>query len=259
MRKTMMCGLLFVLFFSLQASLAWAQVDHSNFRDNAQCFECHGKVVNKATYESSKHGNMPCVSCHDFSSGEDNQGQGAITEKCEGCHGQAAADYNQSVHQGGSGYGPDCADCHGSHDITSANEADSPMNKVNLAESCGSCHSRIEESYKETFHGKAVALGSEKSPDCVYCHGSHLILSSKNPESLTSPEKKTELCAKCHEGETLGAGAIEHYTLEPTGFSAPMYWVKKVFMWLILLVVGFFLIHIILELIYKLRKRKSQP
>lgn len=254
MKRLLIIGLSIFLFV-LTSSISWAQgIDHTKFNDASQCYECHDKVIDKGEFENSKHGNMSCITCHEF---QENQKQESITEKCGECHKDAAEDYVLGVHKE-EHYGPGCAHCHGSHYITSANGAGSPMHNTNMTDICGSCHSKVEESYKESFHGKAVVLGSEKSPNCTYCHGSHLILNSENPESPASKEKKTELCAGCHEGDVLGVSGVEHYTLEPSGYSAPMYWVKKVFMWLILLVVGFFLIHILLDLVYKLRNRNSR-
>jgi predicted CXXCH cytochrome family protein len=126
-----------------------------------------------------------------------------------------------------------------------------------IIETCGACHGGVIESYKDSFHGKAVALGAKDSPDCTGCHGAHKVLSKKDPLSLTHPDQKTQLCAECHGNGAIGVNAQEHYELEPTGYSAPMYWINKAFMWLILLVVGFFLIHIILDLLHRLRTRKQ--
>jgi predicted CXXCH cytochrome family protein len=255
LKETILLGF-FLLIFSLGAGQIWAQPEHSQFRDTEQCLECHEENIDRKKYEDSKHGNLECISCHDFNEAG---GQADIAEKCGGCHSDATEDYNQSVHKEAD-YGPGCDDCHGdSHYISSAGGTGSLMHRTNLAGSCGKCHAQVEVSYKESFHGKAVALGSKNSPDCTYCHGSHLVLSSLDPESLTNPAHKPELCTKCHTGNVLGVGGVEHYTLKPEGYSAPMYWVKKAFMWLILLVVGFFLIHILLDLIYKLRTKKFRP
>lgn len=259
MRTVIIMGMISIfLLIGANYSLA-KELDHREFRDTEQCFQCHGEDVNKEEYEKSKHGNLDCIYCHDFSDTGGKGSQGEATEKCGSCHIDAVEGFNNSVHQQHD-YGPDCGDCHGNiHYIFPTNEPGSPMNRKNLAESCGTCHAQVAESYNEDFHGKAVVLGAKNSPDCTYCHGSHLILSSQDSESPTNPENKSKLCAKCHEGNILGVDGLEHYTLKPTGYSAPMYWIKKAFMWLILLVVGFFLIHILLDLAYKLRSRNSRP
>ncbi|MEL7567012.1 MAG: hypothetical protein AAGU27_19315 [Dehalobacterium sp.] len=269
MKKTVFFSVLIIFSFLAGHSSLFAQgLDHSNFKDTEQCINCHskedlttkkdGKTIslyfNKERFEKSRHGNMPCISCHDFT--DDNEGNDNSSENCGNCHTGAANNYELSIH-GETESGPNCADCHGYHEITSVDNNTSPVNPRNQHESCGDCHKNAANQYTESFHGKAVALGSEESPSCSHCHGAHKILSSDKPVSNTNEERAPALCAQCHEGNTLGVNAVEHYTLEPSGYGAPMYWIKKIFMWLILIVVGFFLIHILLDLSHKLRTRKS--
>jgi len=268
LKKTVLFSILIISSFLFDHDPLFAQgLDHSNFRDTQQCINCHskedltternGKTIslyfNKKEYEKSRHGSMPCISCHDFT--EDNLDHENSSENCGNCHTGAATNYELSIHSEAE-YGPNCVDCHGYHDITSVNNATSPVNPKNQHESCGDCHKKAANQYTESFHGKAVALGSDKSPSCSRCHGAHKIISSEKPVSITSGKRTPTLCAECHEGNVLGVNAVEHYTLEPSGYGAPMYWIKKIFMWLILFVVGFFLIHILLDLSHKLRTRK---
>jgi len=264
--------LIFGLFFCVEAG-AWAQeIDHSNFKETEKCFGCHGNAdltvekdgkafslfVDKDSYDESVHGSVPCISCHTFE-GPHEYGDALnenVSEKCGNCHTGAAFDYNRSVHKEVDN-GPNCAGCHGAHEIMPVANSVSPAHSKNQPQLCGECHQLPSIQYQESFHGKAVALGSEDSPDCTTCHGAHQVLSSDNPASITSEKRTPSLCAKCHEGNVLGKNAVEHYAMSPKGFGAPMYWIKKAFMWLILIVVGFFLVHIVLDLIYKLRTRNS--
>lgn len=243
-------------------SLGLAQVDHRSFRETDQCLDCHSyrdreaPFVDQKALQGSAHGKLPCISCHRFEAANPKQDTGKIYAQCVGCHGEAGTGYAESAHAN-SDYGPNCASCHGSHDILPTGNTDAKANTQNLSETCGGCHRKAQSQYEESFHGKAVALGSEKSPDCASCHGAHLVLSNKNPEALTSSARAGSLCARCHPGDALGTDAVEHYTMAPEGFGVPMYWVKKFFVWLILVVVGFFLIHIELDLWHKLRTRRS--
>lgn len=204
------------------------------------------------------HGAVDCISCHnqktDGKSGEELQK--AVSENCVHCHTGAGFDFGRSVHADSS-RGPNCVTCHGGHDILPVTDTNSPVYQGNMADSCGQCHSTAKKAFKEDFHGKAAALGATNAPDCAYCHNSHDVLNISNPRALVSPKQKTALCGECHQGEALGAQFTEHYKMAAKGPGAPMYWVKKVFMVLILLVVGFFLIHIELDLWHKLRSRKS--
>ncbi|NLI91611.1 MAG: hypothetical protein GX434_05215 [Peptococcaceae bacterium] len=264
----------FLCVFSLNVDIAQAQqVTHSNTMDKELCFTCHQNqnltvtrnnqkislYVDRAQYEKSVHGTKQCVSCHNFKEPYQtgmSTDPSRMSEQCGSCHYQAWSGYRDSVHAGNN-MSASCATCHGGHNITKVAGADSPANKKNQVQSCGNCHQKVAVQYQESFHGKAVALGATTSPSCTDCHGAHKVLSSKNPGSQTSEEKTPSLCSKCHGGAVLGLNAVEHYAMTPQGFGAPMYWVKKIFMWLILLVVGFFLIHILLDLFHKLRTRRS--
>lgn len=273
MKKILWLTVLILAFSSRFYPVQAEQVTHSNSMDKELCFTCHQNkdltvtinnqkislYVDRAQYESSVHGSKQCVTCHNFA--EPYQTGMSLdpvrmSTQCGSCHYQAWSDYQGSVHAGNN-MGTNCATCHGSHAITKVQDAASPMNAQNQVQSCGNCHQQAAAQYKESFHGKAVALGSTQSPSCAGCHGAHKILSSQNPVAVTSAQQAPALCAKCHGGSSLGLNAVEHYAMSSQGFGAPMYWVKKIFMWLIILVVGFFLVHILLDLWHKLRTRRA--
>jgi len=266
----LLSGIALIAVFILNIYIVQAQVEHSNSMDKDLCFECHGQkelamtrnnqkvslYVDKAQYEKSVHGTRQCVACHNFDENGDSTDARTMSEKCGSCHYEAWPDYQKSDHFG-SEPAPTCAECHGSHNIGKVTDSSSPSQARNQYQSCGQCHEKAAAQYQESFHGKAVALGAVQSPSCTGCHGAHKVLSSQDLASPTSEAKTPALCAQCHKGNVLGLNAVEHYTMSPQGFGAPMYWVKKVFMWLILLVVGFFLTHILLDLFHKLRTRRS--
>lgn len=229
-----------------------AGIDHQKFKDKEQCLNCHSQLgFNAEEFEGSVHGVFECISCHNFDA------DGSNEYGCVNCHTGVDFEYHRSVHSKSSN-GPDCGDCHGSgHNIVRSTNPASHVYGSNLADTCGECHVKASDQYMESFHGKAVALGAENAPDCSTCHESHQVLSSDDPLALSSTGRKAELCGECHEGSALGANFVEHYEMKPTGQGMPMYWVKKVFVWLILIVVGVFLVHIELDLLHKLRNRKS--
>jgi cytochrome b subunit of formate dehydrogenase len=81
---------------------------------------------------------------------------------------------------------------------------------------CGSCHADPEfarrhklpdviASYFDTYHGKAVALGSTRAPDCLDCHvhpgdGVHAMLPKTDGRSSVHPDNKLQTCSTtdCH-------------------------------------------------------------
>ena len=125
-----------------------------------------------------------------------------MDDLCQECHTEIAALDHDGVHEAAREKGElaaaSCADCHGSHNIQSPNE---PRQRV--SETCGSCHSTINEAYAGSVHG--AALLGEQNPDvpvCIDCHGVHNIAPPQTAQfRVTSPD----LCAGCHADETLMA------------------------------------------------------
>jgi len=124
-----------------------------------------------------------------------------VYKTCGKCHTKVEATYEKSVHgllvESGDRRGPVCIDCHESHRII---EPDILSFKQHSDEKCGQCHEEMLERYHETFHGKAMALGSTHVAACFDCHGYHDITETENPQSHIHPQNKTATCQKCHEG-----------------------------------------------------------
>lgn len=69
---------------------------------------------------------------------------------------------------------------------------------------CGKCHEDRLEHYRDTYHGKAMAIGKPNVASagavCYDCHGHHEVLPQANPESRLSKEKIVATCQQCHKG-----------------------------------------------------------
>ena len=119
-------------------------------------------------------------------------------------HGQAAA--------AGDSDAPKCTSCHGPvHQIQSAGEAASPVEKKNLPAPCATCHSNQlflsrhqipfahpVELYRQSVHVRAVASGNEKAAACSDCHGSHAIFPSQDARSKINHWNLPATCGQCH-------------------------------------------------------------
>ena len=105
----------------------------------------------------------------------------------------------------------DCTTCHTSepHQVTT------PLNKLSLAEKCGSCHQHQYDLHLESIHGEQLVQGNPDVATCVDCHSLE-----GNPHSVirvleyTAPTYKKNIaatCAKCHAEEELMAsyGIVE--------------------------------------------------
>lgn len=269
----------FLLAFTFLISftgIAWsAETAMEHFTTKEQCVSCHGKenlsitkdntkislYVDVYQYEKSVHGSLFCNACHDFDENHvyNKDLREKVSEKCANCHTGASFQYDRSIHAKTADKNkPNCVDCHGDHGIAKVDSKESSVIGMNLSVTCGkNCHKIQYEQFQESFHGKAVALGAKNAPDCVTCHNSHQILGKDDPKDITNTEKKHLLCGQCHEGNVLGVGTVEHYELKAEGYSKPMYLIKTKLPWLIIITLGVFLLHIILDLFYRLRKRRS--
>lgn len=143
-----------------------------------------------------------------------------IAETCGRCHGDKSVmqgsgisdrpflSYRESVHAKAIARGnisaAICTDCHNSHDIQPASNAQSSIAKVNVPATCGKCHKAESAEFVQSVHGKAVARGVSRSPVCTDCHGIHKIETPYDGTEIgASNAVTTESCEKCHEGVTL--------------------------------------------------------
>ncbi len=150
------------------------------------CNDCHGVHDIKRTVDRSSpinHAN--------------------VAKTCGKCHVKVEEVYNKSVHGQllvkGDPKGPVCTDCHSAHEI------EPPMNghfKMASDKRCGRCHEDRLTHYRDTYHGKAMALGRPNDASdvaaCYDCHGHHDVLPTSNPNSRLSPTNIVATCQQCH-------------------------------------------------------------
>ena len=130
-----------------------------------------------------------------------------VADTCGKCHVGVEAIYMKSVHgqllAKGDPRGPVCTDCHSAHQIET--QAGGNLKAASDAR-CGKCHQDRLENYMETYHGKAIALGtSHNAPQvaaCYDCHGHHDVLPPSNPKSRLSSANIRQTCRQCHAGAT---------------------------------------------------------
>jgi formate dehydrogenase gamma subunit len=260
------------------------QIEHS-VHAGFECLDCHPGAASLP--HTAKTASTSCQTCHDDVPKELENSAHALlgdpndTETCIGCHGThdvkppstlrvtlcanchdtEANAYDKSIH--GKEFlaknpdVPSCQSCHGpAHEVLTADDSHSPVNKVNLPDTCGKCHSNPKlvsryffavafpvRAYEAGVHGRAIKSGNLKAAACFNCHGVHDILPADDLQSTIWKQNVPATCGKCHEdvykvyrgsvhGEAIAAGVLraaactdchgEHRILAPGNPESPV-------------------------------------
>ncbi len=219
-----------ILILGLLSSFALAQ-------NNEDCMDCHGETdlsmirgdstevslfVVENHLSNSIHEDMECIDCHVVPAEHLDEDFDEPIEKvnCADCHEDQEEEYKNSIHALQDGFEglhtAQCSDCHGIHNILSADDTASTIYPTNLATTCGECHSRPEvmkrigfrrgmdpiASYRNSIHGKALAEDPEgDAPTCTECHGSHDILAVMDGKAKLNKHNISNTCGECHGDE----------------------------------------------------------
>lgn len=250
---------------------------------NERCLGCHeatpGDIargvpqkIDSQRLRDSVHGALACASCHRDPALDDPHGGEAVSpattraqagEQCGVCHQQESAQMKASIHalpgeQADSPTRPSCAGCHGSHYVQRPTAPTSAVTGVRGVETCGRCHEQALEAYRESFHGRAVFLGSRRTAQCISCHGAHEILAATAAASPVAPGNVPRTCGGCHlKAQPNFARRTEHAAIAPRGPGLPLYWTMKFFTWLTILTLVALIGHIELELAARLKRTKT--
>ena len=195
------------------------------------CLECHNDktlfktnngvaislFVDEKIFGKSTHQTNTCRSCHtDITPKHPDDDVAAKPVSCGLCHTNEAAIYKTSIHSAslamGSSGAATCKDCHGHHDVLPAKQADSPVFKMNLPQTCSRCHTnasmtaeykmkypQVGGQYTDSIHGRALLkLGLIVAPSCNDCHGVHDIKRIVDRSSPINHANVAKTCGKCH-------------------------------------------------------------
>lgn len=210
---------------------------------NDLCLECHadstltgqdesGKevsaYVDPKRYVASVHGTNECVSCH-----------AGITEvphadslpkvECSTCHSDQSEVFVSSSHgkavAANKANAPDCASCHGKHDILPKSNFNSRTHPLKQIQICSECHLKSDaaghdvDQYAESIHGRGVIRsGLLVSATCVSCHTAHAVLPKNDVKSSIHPNNVPSTCGSCHLGILEVYRQSEHGRLWKAGF-----------------------------------------
>lgn len=223
------------------------------------CGDCHGS-----------HGILPAV---DSGSSVNRM---RVPDTCGSCHQEIASAYESSVHGQAVQHGvldsPVCTDCHGEHRIASPASEGSPVFASNIPKmTCGRCHSdvRLAEkygldlekvpAYEDSYHGLAGRAGTVSVAHCGSCHGIHDILSSTDPASHVHKDNLAGTCGSCHPGAGTVFAIGEVHVLATDAEHAAVFWIRRLYLGLIFLVIGGMVLHNGLDLVHKARRPDLIP
>ncbi len=185
----------------------------------ADCLACHGdKTMQDAAghsisvdgdkFSTSSHGSLQCNNCHADIKEYPHPDHIAKVD-CKTCHADEASRLTGSVHSSAREH--PCTSCHGNaHEIFPKTDARSAVYPLNVPKTCGQCHSdgamaskkglpSVYPHYMDSIHGFALSKeGLLVAANCQSCHGSHGILSHKDPASPTFKANIPKTCGTCH-------------------------------------------------------------
>jgi cytochrome b subunit of formate dehydrogenase len=224
----------------------------------------HGKSVAAGSEKAAVC--TDCHGAHDILSASDPKSsifKFNVPATCAKCHGPVQQAFMQSIHgqaiARGDWQAPVCTDCHGIHSIKSHLDPNSPVSPQNLAlVTCARCHEGVRLSqefgfegrrattYLASYHGLASKLGSQVVANCASCHGVHNILPSSDPRSTINRVNLVKTCGQCHPGVTEKFVAAKVHVDAPlsadTG-SIAVRWIRKLYLSLIVVVIGGMVLH----------------
>ena len=253
----------------------------------ATCARCHGNpeitekrnvgipgasrmydlgIHNRAIMEKGLNKSATCADCHGAHDVRERTDPVSSVNKrnlpatCGKCHFGVYTIYRESVHGTSLAKGvpdaPNCADCHGEHDIRQAAD---PKSQVSFGavsgKTCATCHAAEKlaaryglpaekvRGYEQSYHGLSAPRGAKTQANCSACHGVHEIFPSSDPRSTIHPRNLPVTCGKCHPGATANfASGNIHVGPGGTG-GVVKYWVERLYIWMIVVVIGGMLLH----------------
>ena len=185
----------------------------------SECLACHAdKTMQNAAghsisvdgdkFSSSIHGSLQCNNCHADIKEYPHPDHIAKVD-CKTCHADEGSKLATSVHSSSKEH--PCTSCHGNaHEIFPKTDARSAVYPLNIPKTCGQCHSdgamatrkglpSVYPHYMDSIHGFALSKeGLLVAANCQSCHGSHGILSHKDPKSPTFKANIPKTCGTCH-------------------------------------------------------------
>lgn len=168
------------------------------------CESCHGELellrqhaatmdeartllAPAAVLAASAHGSMSCADCHTGFRGYPHRA-GTSTTPCASCHEASASDWTRGVHALDSAAA--CTDCHGVHDVRTAEAMRTPEGTRAVQAACAGCHYTSVPPEGDPHTREA---------SCASCHEPHATLPAEDEHASTHVVNQGRTCGACHE------------------------------------------------------------
>ncbi len=272
---------------------AWAGSAHRDF----SCTDCH------AGYEAPGPHELPALAGDEeafvrtLAGARTLGGKRAVSAPraylaCQGCHPGVWEDLRESPHgrwlakaEPAAVAGPTCASCHGSpHQVRPAPGAQDAAalraRDVALSRRCADCHgdprfaaaaglpADVAFEWRDSIHGRLVAIGSTRAPVCTDCHGWRVaqdghrtIAGGAAPASSVhfgdpprDGDARVRTCGRCHAAAGANFASLQAHKPWQDTHRVP-HFVHVAFSWLTTLTLLFFAFHVSIDFFYELRRR----
>lgn len=274
-------------------------IPHAKDLEKVNCRRCHytGNPVGAPEgvmydeYALSVHGQEvlsgnpkapSCQQCHGghdimpIKSPQSHMHKANRAQVCGSCHVEIYAIYRESVH--GTALirdsimdSPDCASCHGEHDIRRHSAPESHVSPEHVSQTCGHCHGPLgvaakygiktdrTTTFEESFHGIAHQMDNKTVANCASCHGYHDVRPQEDPKSSINVANIVSTCGQvgCHPEATpqFATGKIH---VDPTKKEAGLvYYITKFFTILTVSTLAGLFVFIVLDLFRRARRSKQ--
>ena len=170
---------------------------------------------------------------------------------------------------------PMCTGCHGD---PASGEMETAAFRLGIPAQCARCHddpaltakyhlpADVYTSYLADYHGTTIEYYRANAPAvaryeavCSDCHGSHAIYKPDDSRSSVAPGNLLATCRKCHQGAEASFATAMAGHFRTSLAAAPLsHYVQLVYRILIPLIIGLMVLYIVLDIIYRLRKRVAR-
>ena len=149
-----------------------------------------------------------------------------VAKTCGKCHLGIEQTYDQSIHgqllAKGDQRGPVCTDCHTRPSNRQSRRA--TISRPSATSAAASATQTAWQHYRDTYHGKAMALGKPNvAPEvaaCYDCHGYHDVLPPSNPALASFQDQ--------HPGHLPEMSSRRHRRVSPNTSRTPTRWTRRI-------------------------------